>query len=90
MNASRFFGVSIISIGETVPERLTGSSVHLLANDESTYRKLVYRDGRLVGALLYGDVSGAGTYYRLYREAVDVRDGALEELAVRAMRRPGR
>jgi len=87
MNASRFFGVSIISIGETVPERLAGASVHSLVNDGSRYRKLVYRDGRLVGAVLYGDVSGAGTYYRLYREAIDVRDGALEELAVRVMRK---
>ena len=90
MNASRFFGVSIISIGETVPERLAGASVHSLVSDENSYRKLVYRSGRLVGALLYGDVSGAGTYYRLYREAIDLNEGALEDLAVRAMRRPGR
>jgi NAD(P)H-nitrite reductase large subunit len=37
-------------------------------NRNGVYRKLVHHQGRLVGALLYGDISGAGTYYRLYRE----------------------
>jgi NAD(P)H-nitrite reductase large subunit len=32
------------------------------------YRKLVYHQGRLAGALLYGDISGAGGFYRRYRE----------------------
>ncbi|MGA2269593.1 MAG: FAD-dependent oxidoreductase [Bryobacteraceae bacterium] len=68
MNASRFFGEPIISIGEVCPERLEGACAQVLVNRDGVYRKLVYHQGRLAGALLYGDISGAGTFYRLYRE----------------------
>lgn len=72
MNASRFFGEPIISIGEVCPERLEGASAEVLVRREGIYRKLVYHEGRLAGALLCGDISGAGTFYRLYREGVPV------------------
>jgi len=68
MNASRFFGESIISVGEVRPERLDGARTEIPVNRNGAYRKLVYRDGRLAGALLYGDIAGAGGYYREYRE----------------------
>ena len=71
MNASRFFGEPIISIGEVCPEHLEGATAEVLANREGVYRKLVYHLGRLAGALLYGDISGAGGFYRLYREGSD-------------------
>ena len=68
MNASRFFGEPIISIGEVCAERLEGASAEVLVNRDGVYRKLVYQQGRLAGALLYGDISGAGTLYRQYRD----------------------
>jgi NAD(P)H-nitrite reductase large subunit len=68
MNASRFFGEPIISIGEVCPERLEGATAEVLVNRDGVYRKLVYHQGRLAGALLYGDISAAGSFYRLYRE----------------------
>jgi len=71
MNASRFFGESIVSIGEVRPERLAGARAEIAANRDAAYRKLVYRDGRLAGALLYGDITDAGTYYRQYREGAN-------------------
>jgi NAD(P)H-nitrite reductase large subunit/Fe-S-cluster-containing hydrogenase component 2 len=80
MNASRFFGETVISIGEVLPERLPGASVCVLAQREDVYRKVVLKDGRLVGALLYGDVSAAGRYYRLYRDGADVSAVRPEEL----------
>jgi len=69
LNASRFFGQTIVSIGEVRPERLPRARAEVLASTEDVYRKLVYRDDRLVGALLYGDISRAGQFYRQYREA---------------------
>ena len=72
MNAARFFDVPIISIGEVCPERLEGAAARVLARSDSVYRKLVLRRGRLAGALLYGDISGAGVFYRLYRDGVEV------------------
>jgi len=69
LNASRFFGQTIISIGEVRPERLPGARAEVVAASDQVYRKLVYQGDRLVGALLVGDVSRAGDFYRLYREA---------------------
>jgi NADPH-dependent 2,4-dienoyl-CoA reductase/sulfur reductase-like enzyme/Fe-S-cluster-containing hydrogenase component 2 len=68
MNASRFFGESIVSLGEVRPERLTGARAEVLISRDGAYRKLVYHNGRLAGALLYGDITGAGACYRQYRE----------------------
>jgi NAD(P)H-nitrite reductase large subunit len=70
MNASRFFEVPVISIGEVRPERLDGATAEISANREGVYRKLVYHQGRLAGALLYGDISGAGSFYRTYRTTI--------------------
>ena len=44
------------------------------------YKKLVLRDGRLEGVVLYGDVADSGWYYELLRKCEDVtayRDGLL-------------
>ena len=70
LNASRFFGRTIISIGEVREQRLPGARAEVLEESGETYRKLVFRDDTLVGALLYGDVSQAGQFYRLYRDSV--------------------
>jgi NADPH-dependent 2,4-dienoyl-CoA reductase/sulfur reductase-like enzyme/NAD-dependent dihydropyrimidine dehydrogenase PreA subunit len=69
MNASRFFGVSIVAIGEVRTGRLEGASEQVIENRDGVYRKLVFHKDRLAGALLYGDISGAGSFYRRYREA---------------------
>ncbi len=70
MNASRFFGESIISVGEVRAERMEGARAEIPMNREGAYRKLIYQGGRLTGALFYGDITDAGTYYRQYREGV--------------------
>jgi NAD(P)H-nitrite reductase large subunit/Fe-S-cluster-containing hydrogenase component 2 len=80
MNAARFFGVPIISIGEVHEKRLTGASAQVLACTSDVYRKLVYREGRLAGALLMGDIAGAGIFYRLYRGAVELGEKIAVEL----------
>ena len=80
MNAARFFGVPIVSIGEVHEQRLTGASAQVLVCGSDVYRKLVYREGRLAGALLVGDISGAGIFYRLYRGAVELGEGIAVEL----------
>jgi nitrite reductase (NADH) large subunit len=70
LNASKFFGRTIISIGEVREDRLADARAEVLESSSDVYQKLVYRDDRLVGALLYGDIARAGEYYRQYREAV--------------------
>jgi nitrite reductase (NADH) large subunit len=70
MNAARLFGTSVISIGEVDERRLPGAWAEVLARDADSYRKLVRRDGCIVGAVLFGDVSDAGLVYRLYRDQI--------------------
>ena len=88
MNAARFFDVPIISIGEVCPERLEGASARVWSAPVSgasgsgrdarapygAYRKLVFHRGRLAGAILFGDISGAGAFYRLYRDQAPIEE----------------
>ena len=82
LNAMTFFGTPLVSIGEVREARLAGATRRVLARRKDVYRKLVLRGGRLAGALLYGDVSGAGAFYRLYREQSPVEDETLALAAV--------
>jgi nitrite reductase (NADH) large subunit len=74
LNASNFFGVPIISIGEVREARIDGARAEVQARTADTYRKLVFIGERLVGALLVGEISGAGTFFRLYRGEGPDRD----------------
>ncbi len=69
LNASRLFGRTIVAIGEVREEQLPRARACVVEESADVYRKLVYRGDRLVGALLYGDISQAGQFYRLYRDA---------------------
>ena len=51
-------------MGEVRPERLEGARAEIPSTRDGAYRKLVYRGDSLAGALLYGDIAGAGGYYR--------------------------
>ncbi|MCU0241242.1 MAG: FAD-dependent oxidoreductase, partial [Vicinamibacteria bacterium] len=72
MNAARFFGVPIITIGDITTERVEAAQSRVLVQSAASYRRLILHAGRLMSAQLYGDVSGAGLLYRLYREGVDL------------------
>ncbi len=72
MNAADFFGVSFISIGVVKPKD-EGYEVHSqFRKDADIYRKLVFKDNRLVGAVLVGKVDGAGVLANLMRKRVDI------------------
>ena len=61
MNAIGFFGLHIITAGNYDGEAWTEKT-------ESTYKKLVSKDGLLKGFILIGDVARAGIYTSLIRE----------------------
>jgi nitrite reductase (NADH) large subunit len=83
MNSVRFFDTAIISIGEARTGRVAGATKHVLAARDDVYRKLVMKDDRVIGAILYGDVAGAGLYYRLYRDGVELGGLRAEDLELR-------
>jgi NAD(P)H-nitrite reductase large subunit len=80
MNASTFFSVPIVTIGIVKEATLADAEAKILADDGNRYRKLIFRGRSLVGAVLYGDISGAGTFYRLYRERTEIDDTVLRQL----------
>jgi NAD(P)H-nitrite reductase large subunit len=74
MNTVDFFGLPVVSIGETrQPKDLTGLEFLSSVDEEKGhYRKVVLRDGRVVGAILMGDTENAAAYTSLICTQVDV------------------
>lgn len=60
--ALKVSGTSVWSAGEIAGE---GETITLRDEEEDCYRRLTLRDGRLVGAVLYGDVADSGFYLDL-------------------------
>ena len=69
--ALKVSGTAVWSAGEIGAERAEA----IILRDEAAeeYRRLFLRDGRLVGAVLYGDTADAGYYMRLIAEQQPVR-----------------
>jgi len=73
MNSIGFYGLSSVSVGLTNPPQDAGYRVVTrLDEDCDIYRKLVFSDGRLVGAVLVGDVARAGIFFGLVRDGTPV------------------
>lgn len=73
MNAIGFFGLHIISAGSYDGEEY-------IVETENTYKKLVFRENRLVGYILMGEVARAGIYTSMIKERIDLGDVDLEML----------
>jgi len=72
MNSLDFYGLPVISMGIT---RMDGNEFQQFQRKtKSTYRKLVLRDGCIVGAILVGQVQKAGILTTLLRKRVNVSD----------------
>ena len=73
MNAIGFFGLHIISAGSYDGEEY-------ITETENTYKKLVFRENRLVGYILMGEVARAGIYTSMIKERINLGDVDLEML----------
>ena len=72
MNSLDFYGLPVISMGIT---RIDGNAFQQIQRKtENTYRKLVLRDGCIVGAILVGQVQKAGILTTLLKKRVNVSD----------------
>jgi NAD(P)H-nitrite reductase large subunit len=73
MNSIGFYGLSSISVGLVNPPDDSGYRVVTRLDEEcDIYRKLIFSDGRLVGAVLVGDVARAGVFFGLVRDGTPV------------------
>jgi len=71
MNAVQFGDLPLISVG---PVDYPGDDVYTFGPRKRLYRRLVFRDGCLVSAVLTGDVEKSGLYTWLIRSGRRVTD----------------
>lgn len=74
MNSIEVCGVPTISVGLTEPQPEANHCEVMEEYDRETltYKKLILRNDRLVGAIFIGDIDRAGIYTGLIRDRVDV------------------
>jgi nitrite reductase (NADH) large subunit len=82
-------GVDVFSAGALMAADAADDELTLRDESRGLYKKVILRDGKLVGAVLYGDVADGQWYVKLMREKADV--SALRERLVfgRAFVEPG-
>ena len=73
-NAVQFHRVPAISFGQVLVPNESRENVEVISQTEgdSVYKKLVLKDGRLVGLVFVGDIQKSGFYGALIRHKVDV------------------
>jgi nitrite reductase (NADH) large subunit len=67
-------GIDVFSAGKLAAEDDADEEVLFRDAAKGVYRKLVVRDGKLVGAVLYGDVADGGWYFDLIKGDKNVAD----------------
>ena len=65
-------GVDVFSAGALMAADADDDEITLRDDSRGLYKKIVLRDGKLVGAVLYGDVADGQWYLRLMRDKADV------------------
>jgi len=78
MNAVDICGLPTISVGVTDPKSDGYEILSTLDARNSTYRKIVLKDDRIVGAIFIGQIDRAGIFTGLIRDKVNV--SALKDL----------
>jgi nitrite reductase (NADH) large subunit len=71
-------GIDVFSVGDFLGDAKT-EEILLADRDTAVYRKLVLRDGKLIGACLFGDTEDSPWYLDLIRQQADV-DSLRDEL----------
>jgi nitrite reductase (NADH) large subunit len=73
-------GIDVFSAGALMAADESDDEITLRDDRSGLYKKIVLRDGKLVGAVLYGDVADGPWYLQLMRDREDV--GAVRERLV--------
>jgi nitrite reductase (NADH) large subunit len=73
-------GVEVASMGSLEPELDSDQVFQIVEERRNAYRKLVLRDGRLLGAMLVGNTKAASTLVQLFDRGTRLPDDPLEVL----------
>ena len=68
-NTINLFGIATLTIGEKEPKE--GDKVEL-REDRKTYRKIIIRDGNVVGVIMQGNISNSGFWQYLVKNDIKV------------------
>jgi len=71
MNAVKYFGINILSAGMVVPPDDTYESIREKHDD--VYKRVILKDGLIVGMVFAGDIDKAGIVYNLMKDKVKVK-----------------
>jgi nitrite reductase (NADH) large subunit len=67
-------GVDVFSAGVLMAADADDDEITLRDDSRGLYKKIILRDGKLVGVVLYGDVADGQWYLQLMRDKVDVSE----------------
>ena len=73
-------GVDVATMGISEAEREEDDVLQIVQDRKDAYRKLIVRDSRLVGAILVGDTSAAGTLVQYFDRGDQLPEDPLELL----------
>ena len=73
-------GVDVATMGTAQPELETDDVIEVVEQARSSYRKLVMRDGKLMGATLVGNTSAAASLVQIFDRDDPMPDDPLEAL----------
>jgi len=72
MNSIEVCGIPTISVGMAEPPENGFEILQELDSKSGTYKKIILKDGVIVGAIFIGEIDRAGIYTGLIREKIDV------------------
>ena len=73
-------GIEVASMGLTEPALETDEVLQVIEERKSSYRKLIVRDGRLIGAMLVGDVEASANLVQLFDRGDPLPENRLDIL----------
>ena len=73
-------GVDVASMGSLEPVLESDQVIQVVEERRNAYRKLVIRDGRLIGAMLIGNTGATGTLVQLFDRGDPLPEDPLEAL----------
>ncbi|MDP9151809.1 MAG: FAD-dependent oxidoreductase [Myxococcota bacterium] len=78
-------GVDVASMGSLEPELESDAVVQVVEERRKAYRKLILRDGKLIGAMLVGDTRAAATLVQSFDRGEPLPENPLEALCSAAL-----
>jgi NAD(P)H-nitrite reductase large subunit len=88
VNTGDFFGLPAVAIGLVRHRGEDIKHIKRFEPERELYQSIVLRDNRIIGYLCVGNVTGAGLFHHLIRQAVEVTPELTADLVRKGARFP--